>query len=180
MPAMSFDIRRPARLLAALLLGIAALPAVPQSPDRYIVEVVVFRAIAPAAASGNAAPLPAASDEVVPETSTSRKLSVAANRLRNSGNYRILAHTAWVQSPSPFESRRGVSAGRLGMAGAGITGKFMFERGGRYLHLGLDLAVEDGGNRYRLSEYRKQVKIDEAQYFDNAGFGVLAILSPAN
>lgn len=180
MRTMSFAIRRPARLLAALLLGIAALPAVPQSPDRYIVEVVVFRANAPAAVPGNAPAMPAVGDEVVPEASTSRKLSVAANRLRNSGNYRVLAHTAWIQSPTPFESRRGVSAARLGMAAAGVTGKFMFERGGRYLHLGLDLAVEDGGNRYRLSEYRKQVKADEAQYFDNAGFGVLAIISPAN
>lgn len=177
---MSLFIRRLARSLATLVLVLAAVPAIPQSPERYIVEIVVFRTTAQTATQAGVMALPAGESEVEPELSSSRKLQVAANRLRNSGNYRVLAHSAWIQSPTPFNSSRGVTAARLGMIAAGISGKIVFERSTRDLHLGIDLAVDDGGNRYRLTEFRKQVKSNEAQYFDHPAMGVLAIITPAD
>lgn len=177
---MTLITRRLARSLAALALVLVAATAIPQSPERYVVEVVVFRPTALTGTPPGVTALPPGESEVEPELSSSRKLQVAANRLRNSGNYRVLAHSAWIQSPTPFDSGRGVSAARLGMVSAGINGKIVFERGGRYLHLGIDLAVEDGGNRYRLTEFRKQVKADETQYFDHPALGVIAIITPAD
>ena len=86
---------------------------------------------------------------------------------------RVIGQAAWRQGAAGFNSRRGVSAAQLGLPG--ITGKVMVERG-QYLHLGIDLVVEDGGKRYRLNEVRR-VKTDEVHYFDHPAIGVLAVLS---
>lgn len=175
MPAMSPIFRIARRLLLATTLAGLALPALPQTPARYTVEVVVFRQGGQAGAEVGAGAVPAGGDDVEPMIVASRRLGGAASRLRGASGYRVLGQAAWVQGPTAWNSRRGVAAARLGMAGAGVQGKFILERG-QYLHLGIDLLVEDGGRRYRINEVRR-VKVDEVQYFDHPGVGVIAVVS---
>jgi hypothetical protein len=162
-------------LLAILLLTSAV--AVPQqAANRYTVEIVVFRngGETGAVTEGGVTAATVGGD-VEPVTTAIRKLGTAANRLRATSGFRVLAHTAWAQAPTSFNSRRGVSAARLGLTGAGVTGKIMLERA-QYLHLGIDLTIEDGGRRYRITEVRR-VKADETQYFDHPAVGVLALVT---
>jgi hypothetical protein len=174
LPAMT---RR--RGLAALLM-LASAAAVPQqAATRYNVEIVVFRTASQAGALPDTTPKESvASDDVESSTVTTRKLTSAATRLRNAGGYRILAHTAWSQAPTGWNSRRGVSAAQLGIERAGITGKVSLERG-EYLNLRIDLTVEDGGRRYHVSEVRR-VKANEVQYFDHPAAGVIALVTPGS
>ena len=165
------------------MLLLASAAAVPQQAvTRYTVEIVVFRYAGTAGAFAGS--VPAETDEDVEITPVpSRKLAGAANRLKSNG-MKILAHTAWTQSPLACEGKvcresfRGASATQLGLAKAGIIGEVSLQRGGRFLHLGVDLTVEDGGRRYRIQEVR-QVKADQAQYFDHPGIGVLALVTAA-
>lgn len=167
------------RLLAATLvpaLLAAATPALPQAAaaPRFTVEILVFRsgdeaALEPgASSSGNAG-----ADVAATPVATSR-LGGAASKLRTGGGYRVLAHSAWTQGPAAWNSRRGVSARELGLPG--IEGKVILERG-QYLHLGVDLTIDDGGRRYRINEVRR-VKPDEVQYFDHPAVGVIAVVTP--
>jgi hypothetical protein len=167
------------RLLAAALLPcllMAARPALTQgTAPRYTVEIIVFR-------SGDEAPLAAGAAssgdggaDVIATPIAASRLGGAAARLRSGGGYRVLAHAAWTQGAAAWNSRRGVSAQALGLPG--IEGKVIIERG-QYLHLGVDLTIDDGGKRYRISEVRR-VKTDEVQYFDHPAIGVIAVVSPA-
>lgn len=159
-------------LLFFALLGIAG-PALPQTPTTYTVEIVVFRNGGDTAALDAGASRPGfPGDDVEPLSVASRRLGGNVAKLNNNG-LRVLGTAAWKQEPTAFRSRRGVSATRLGLSG--ITGKVILERG-QYLHLGVDLLVEDGGKRYRLNELR-QVKTDEINYFDHPAVGVLAIVT---
>lgn len=160
-------------LLGAALLGLA-LPALPQATTpAYSVEIIVFRHGGDAGALDANAPRPLISgDDVVPVPATSRKLGGAATGLNRNG-MRVIGQASWRQEPASWNSRRGVSTARLGIPG--VTGKVIFERG-RFLHLGVDLVVEDGGKRYRIDEVR-QVKTDEIQYFDHPAVGVIAVVS---
>lgn len=161
-------------LLALLLLGSAA--AIPQQAgNRYTVEIVVFRNGGQAAALDAGAAASAGGDDVEPTLIATRRLGGAASRLRAAGGIRVLAHAAWTQSATGWNSRRGVSTARLGIGGAGLAGKVILERG-QYLHLGVDLTIEDGGRRYRINEVRR-VKADEIQYFDHPAVGVLALVT---
>lgn len=160
------------RLLLAAALTCTALPALPQSAG-YTVEIIVFRNGSDAGALSGAAARPAITgDDVVPTAAPSRKLGGAAARLNRNG-LRVIGQAAWRQDPVAWNSRRGVSAERLGLDG--VTGKVIFERG-QYLHLGVDLVVEDGGKRYRINELRR-VRPDEVHYFDHPAVGVVAIVT---
>lgn len=169
------------RQIALAVLALAGSVALPQAGgSRYTVEIVVFRN------SGQAGALPGgtatgdADDGVEMTASTSRKLSEAARKLR-AGGVRVLAHTAWIQSPvgcvgaACRNAVRGVSAVQLGIDRAGITGKVGLQRG-TSLFLGVDLTIDDGGRRYRIQEAR-QIKADQPQYFDHPAIGVLAVIT---
>jgi hypothetical protein len=175
MPVMSPTLRfaRPVAMAAALFC--MALPALPQSPATYTVEIVVFRngGNEGALADTRARPL-ISGDDVDASMVSSRKLGGSASRLNASG-FTVLGHAAWKQAPAGFQSMRGVSATRLGVAA--ISGKVILERD-RYLHLGFELIVEDGGRRYHLNQYRKQIRTGEVQYFDHPAIGILAIVTP--
>jgi hypothetical protein len=161
------------RLLLAAALTCLAGPALPQSSGGYVVEILVFRNGENVAALGeSAARARVTGDDVAAAMVSSRKLGGSVARLNNR-NLRVLGHAAWKQAPSGWKSRRGVSTSQLGLAG--MTGKVILERG-EFIHLGLDMIVEDGGKRYRLNEVR-QVKLDEIQYFDHPAIGVIAIVS---
>ena len=153
-----------------------------QTPPQYTVELVIFRTASQAGALPIEAAPPAAGDDDVETTaSTSRRLGGAASKLRTAAGYRVLAHTAWNQNAVGCVNdgcrsfNHAVSAEQLGLTKAGITGKIILKRGLK-LNLGIDLAVDDGGRRYHLTEVRS-LKPNEAQYFDHPAIGVLAIVS---
>jgi len=161
------------RLLLAAALTCLAVPALPQSSGNYVVEILVFRNGEAAGALGETASrVRVTGDDVAATTVSSRKLGGSVTRLNNR-NLRVLGHAAWKQAPSGWKSRRGVSTSQLGLPG--MDGKVILERG-EFLHLGIDMVVEDGGKRYHLNEVR-QVKLDEIQYFDHPAIGVIAIVS---
>jgi hypothetical protein len=164
--------------LATALLGLA-LPALPQASG-YTVEIIVFRNGSDEGALADSPDRSGLSGGDLTATSVaSRKLGGAVSRLNN-GGLRVLGHAAWRQVPTAFpqtnaawNQRRGVSAAQLGAAG--VTGKVILERG-TYLHLGVDLLVEDRGKRYRITELRR-LNSGEIHYFDHPAIGVLAIVS---
>jgi hypothetical protein len=175
------------RLLCGVLVALCATSALPETPDLYTVEIVVFRngsdigalpdGVAPPAGdqTQDAAPVPAATGDGVDATPVATsKLNTAAARLAGKAGLTVLAHVAWTQSPTAWNSRLGASAAQLGL-GNDITGKVFLERG-QYLHLGLDLTVNIDGHLYRMDEVRR-VKPNEIHYFDRPAVGVLAIVT---
>ncbi len=171
------------RLLWGALLALGATAALPQTASLYTVEILVFRngsnigALPQTAPAQDAGQLPPAPDDRVDFTpAATDKLDSAAQKLASNAGLTVLAHVAWTQSPTAWNSRLGVSAARLGL-GSGITGKVFLEQG-QYLHLGLDLTVDIDGSRYALNEVRR-VKLNEIHYFDRPAVGVLAIVTNA-
>nr|PZN65896.1 MAG: hypothetical protein DIU62_08250 [Pseudomonadota bacterium] len=173
MPVMKPPFAFVRRLTLAVLLACLALPARPQQPPGYTIEIIVFRNGGDSGAMAPNEPRPVITgDDVVPQPGTSNKLGGAAARLNRNG-LTVIGQAAWRQDPSAWNSRRGVSTARLGIPG--VTGKVFFERG-QYLHLGVDIVVEAGGRTYRLNEVRR-VKADEIHYFDHPAVGVLAVVT---
>jgi len=168
----------PRRLLTALLLGLCAAPVLPAASGLYTVEIVVFDNGGTTGALSNkfAAP-PVATDDIDATPAPTGRLNAAVNRLRSKGAVRILAHKAWTQSATPWDSGHGVSAAQAGL-GNSIEGRISVERGEK-LNLRLDLIVEEGGRRYRLNEVRRNVKPGQIQYFDHPAVGVLAVVTEA-
>lgn len=168
-------LRRYAVALALLTVGLQAVPQ--QASDRYTVEIVVFRADGDTTGEDGAAAaaLRSTAGDIMPTAVSGRRLAGAVARLRGAGGYRVLAHTAWAQTPATWNSRRGVSVEQLGLNVPGLSGNVVLERG-QYLHLGVDLKVEDGGRSFVLAELRR-VKPDEAQYFDHPQLGVIALVT---
>ena len=162
--------------LGLALLG-ASLQAIPQqAAARYTVEIVVFSASAAGAEDGTAAaPLRSTAGDIMPTAVTSRKLASAAAKLRSAG-YRILAHTAWSQAPAAWNSRRGISVEQLGINTPGLSGNVVLERG-QYLHLGLDLKVDEGGRGLVLADLQQVKKLGDALYFDHPQLGAIALVT---
>jgi hypothetical protein len=175
-----------ARRLALTMLLLASTAAVPQGAGtRYTVEILVFRN------SGQTSPLPAdtplqtdTDDGVDATVAGVRRLSSAASRLK-AGGIKVLAHTAWTQSPASCgglacrNAVRGVPVVQVGMARTGVTGKAGVQRGSAGMYLGVDLTFDDAGRRYHILESRL-VKVDQPQYFDHPAIGVLAVFTAAN
>jgi hypothetical protein len=83
----------------ALLLTVSSTAIPQQAAARYTVEIVVFRNASETGGLPGAS-LPAPTDDGVETTpATARKLTEAARRLRGAGGFRILAQTAWTQTP---------------------------------------------------------------------------------
>ncbi|MEO8314990.1 MAG: CsiV family protein [Pseudomonadota bacterium] len=173
-----------ARHIALTLIALGSMVAIPQSATNlYTVEIVVFRNDGQIGAlTGSTSAQAEAEDGVEATLVPTRKLSNAAAKLRSNG-IRVLAHTAWTQSPTGCAGSacrtavRGVSATQLGLARAGISGKVGLQRG-QYLFLGVDLTIDDGGRQYHILESR-QFKVDQPQYFDHPAVGVLAVVTAA-
>ncbi|MFM2288767.1 MAG: hypothetical protein RL684_1910 [Pseudomonadota bacterium] len=189
--------------LCALVFALAAASAHAAAPNTgaYLIEVVIFRqAEAPA---GEALEVPAEGrgfggqldSSAAPPTvlrtldASQMQLGTLASKLRASGNIKVLAHAAWVQTAADWPKHSGLPLEQLGLAATGLTGNVYLERGPQYLHLGFDLrlAIQPGAEggpqggtapAWSLSELRK-VKYNERNYFDHPGFGVIAIVSPA-
>ena len=186
-------------LLALSVAGLARPAAAQQATEAaasgsglYTVEIVVFRggggspgedlaaaSGATAADSDSAAATTTARSarlgEILP--ATKHRLGDVVSRLNASGSHKVLAHVAWSQTASAWNSGSGLSADQLGLGSAGFTGLVQLERG-TYLHLGFNLTyAAAGGARYALSEMRR-VKFAERNYYDHPALGVIALVTP--
>jgi hypothetical protein len=109
------------------------------------------------------------------------------SRLRTSGLYVPVAHTAWSQTASSWGTRAGFSLQKLGVEVPGLSGSVFLERG-QWLHLGVSLtwamAAPPQGlgaapdTPFTINESRR-VRFYERNYFDHPAFGVIALVTPA-
>ena len=168
-----------------------ATEAAPSGSGLYTVEIVIFRAssgstgedLAAATHAGDSDSDSAAASgarsvrlgEILP--ASRYRLGDAASRLNASGSRKVIAHVAWTQTASSWNSGSGLTAEQLGLASAGFSGQVQLERG-TYLHLGFNLAyTASGGVRYVLSEMRR-VKFAERNYYDHPALGIIALVTP--
>jgi len=190
-------------LLAAAPSGIAEEPAASALTGTvYNVEIIVFRAAGalgnPENWSAEAGARSIAGDEsasgssqvghfVASLPSAVWQLTELENRLRASGTYVPVAHTAWSQTASAWGTRAGFPLPRLGISVPGLTGSVFLEHG-QFLHLGMNLtyAMADPppglgaapDTPFSINESRR-VKYYDRNYFDNPAFGVIALVTPA-
>jgi hypothetical protein len=190
---------RHAALSFAALAVFATPAAVPQqaagtgAATAYAVEVVVFRNGGAEGAENLGETQRNLSQDSDSGTATdaarnSRLIQILAadryrmgdvvSRLNASGGHRTVARAAWLQTASAWNSRSGIPVEQLGLSNAGISGVVYLERG-QYLHLGFNLTFATGSGRYSMVEIRR-VRLNERQYFDHPGFGVIAVVSPVS
>ena len=203
-------------LLLAALLCARALPAAPEEPaapaapasasapgsNVYNIEIIVFRATSalggPEDWSAEAGARNIAGEEsasgaatvghfVAALPSSAWQLGELESRLRTSGLYVPVAHTAWSQTASSWGTRAGFTLQKLGIEVPGLTGSVFLERG-QWLHLGMSLtyamAAPPQGlgaapdTPFTINESRR-VRFYERNYFDHPAFGVIALVTPA-
>jgi peptidoglycan-binding protein CsiV len=167
----------------------------------YNIEIIVFRATsalgAPEDWGAEAGARNIAGEEstsggaqvghfVAAVPSSAWQLGELENRLRVSGVYTPVAHTAWSQTASSWGTRAGFSVQKLGIEVPGLSGSVFLERG-QWLHLGMALtyampsppqglgAAPD--TPFIINESRR-VRFYERNYFDHPAFGVIALVSP--
>ena len=206
--------RAPTLFLAAVLCG-SSLPAATQEPAAapspapapppasvYNIEIIVFRTTSALggaedwsaeAGARNVAGEESASGAatvghfVAPLPSSVWQLGELENRLRASGVYVPVAHTAWSQTASSWGTRAGFTVQKLGIEVPGLSGTVFLERG-QWLHLGMSLtyamAAPPQGlgaapdTPFTINESRR-VRFYERNYFDHPAFGVIALVTPA-
>jgi len=115
------------------------------------------------------------------------QLGELESRLRASGLYVPVAHTAWSQTASSWGTRAGFTLQKLGVEVPGLSGSVFLERG-QWLHLGMSLtwamAAPPQGlgaapdTPFTINESRR-VRFYERNYFDHPAFGVIALVTPA-
>jgi hypothetical protein len=101
-------------------------------------------------------------------------LTGVAQRLRQSGGYRVLAHKAWIQPAG----RSTPTAIRGTEAGGALEGTVRVERR-RFLHVSVDLVFQDpsGFETVRMTGARR-MRSKELHYLDHPKLGVLTIARP--
>ena len=202
-------------LLAALLCAIA-LPAATEEPPPapapaptpgpgipvYNIEIIVLRATSALggaedwsaeAGARNVAGEESASGSatvghfVAALPSSAWQLVELESRLRASGVYVPVAHTAWAQTASSWGTRAGFTVQKLGIEVPGLSGTVFLERG-QWLHLGMSLTYAMANppqglgaapdTPFTLNESRR-VRFYDRNYFDHPAFGVIALVTPA-
>jgi hypothetical protein len=196
----------PLRALALTLATalVASLPAASEESvgPVYNVEIIVFRTTAtegvPENWSEEAGARSVAGDESASGSvqvgrlvgllpPAAYQLNELESRLRASGTYVPVAHSAWSQTASAWGTRAGFPVARLGIEVPGLGGSVYLEHG-QFLHLGLSLSwtmesPPDGlgagpGTQFTLNETRR-VRFYERNYYDHPAFGVIALVTPA-
>jgi len=114
------------------------------------------------------------------------QLGELENRLRTSGLYVPVAHTAWSQTASSWGTRAGFSVQKLGIEVPGLSGSVFLEHG-QWLHLGMSLTYAlpsppqglgaAADTPFSINESRR-VRFYERNYFDHPAFGVIALVTP--
>ncbi|WKZ11060.1 MAG: CsiV family protein [Gammaproteobacteria bacterium] len=189
-------------LAAGLLTGATALaqepPAAIDGAPLYQVELVVFRAIGPRAATRETLPpadLPAPAmgtdaDATVGEplagppsvpaapalATADLRLAGIAARLRQSPDYQLVYHGGWLQ---PVQPRQRATAILLAAQAAapGLGGSITVYRE-RFLHALLDVTLGTGTTQARLQQSRR-LRDATPQYFDHPVFGVILSVRPS-
>ena len=198
--------------LLAVLLG-AHVPAAEEPPAPstaaaqpgsgvYNIEIIVFRATSalgpPEDWSAEAGARNIAGEEtasgaaqighfVTALPSSAWQLGELESRLRTSGVYVPVAHTAWSQTASSWGTRAGFTLQKLGVEVPGLSGSVFLERG-QWLHLGMALTYAMSApptglgaapdTPFVINESRR-VRFYERNYYDHPAFGVIALVSPA-
>ena len=194
-------------LIASVVIALlAALPASSQDAppaNVYNIEIIVFRATqalggaenwntqAEHAVLGTDGETADASRRVgrlvgnLPESAF--QLTPLENKLRSTGLYAPVAHVAWSQTASDWGTRAGFQLQRLGVDVPGLSGTVFLERG-QFLHLGMALSYAPAsppsgigaapGTSFTLDQSRR-IKFYERNYYDHPGFGVIALVTPA-
>lgn len=196
------------RILASLTIValITILPAASQettgSANVYNIEIVIFRANQALGGAENwnvqATRNYGSGDETGNTTrnvgrfvsalpATKFQLTDVENKLRSSGLYVPVAHVAWSQTASDWGTRAGFTVQKLGVNVEGLNGTVFLERG-MYLHLGVALSYSPSvapagmgagpGTTFQMSESRR-IRFYERNYYDHPGFGVIALVTPA-
>ena len=206
--------RVPTFFLTALLC-VGALPAATQEPAAapspapapppasvYNIEIIVFRTTSALggaedwsaeAGARNVAGEESASGAatvghfVAPLPPSMWQLGELESRLRASGVYVPVAHTAWSQTASSWGTRAGFPVQKLGIDVPGLSGTVFLERG-QWLHLGMSLTYTMANppqglgagpdTPFTINDSRR-VRFYERNYFDHPAFGVIALVSPA-
>jgi hypothetical protein len=102
-------------------------------------------------------------------------LNGVVDGLRRAGVWRPIAHAAWLQNAPNWGSRIGIPLSAVGINVPGLTGLAFLERAPLYLHLGFDVALQDGDS-FRIDEMHN-VRQNEKEYFDHPAFGIIAVVT---
>jgi Peptidoglycan-binding protein, CsiV len=195
------------RVVALLAVSVVAvLPAASEesagSANVYNVEIIVFRATQALGGAENWNVQGPRNDSASDETGSSSgslgrfvgaipaarfQLTDMENKLRASGLYVPVAHAAWSQTASGWGTRAGFSVQKLGIEAPGLSGTVFLELG-MYLHLGMALSYAPAdpppglgagpGTVFNMNESRR-IRFYERNYYDHPGFGVIALVTPA-
>ncbi len=188
-------------LAAGLLTGATAMaqePPAANGAQLYQVELVVFRAIGPRAATRETLP---SADMPAPAVATGAiatvgdplagppgapaapalatadlRLAGIAARLRQSPDYQLVYHGGWLQ---PVQPRQGTTAILLAPQAAvpALGGSITVYRE-RFLHALLDVTLGTGATQARLQQSRR-LRDATPQYFDHPVFGVILSVRPS-
>ena len=165
--------------------------AAPAASSLYTLEMIVFRNTGSAAGEDTSAAAgellqdndsgsnegvhSARLGEVLP--ASRRRMGDVASRLNAAGGHKVIAHVAWTQTASAWNTGSSIATEQLGLAASGISGVVRLERG-QYLHLGFNLVFAPTASaRYTLAQIRR-IKLNERQYFDHPAFGIIAQVAP--
>lgn len=129
-------------------------------------------------AQQEAAPVTAPSATFPALPASKLKLVAINDTLRRSRHYVLLAHFGWTQPGYARNEARFISIDSvMKSAVPGLNGRIALARS-RYLHLTLDLALDQDGHRYRLQTTRR-MRSTERHYIDHPKFGVIALITPS-
>jgi len=154
----------------------------------YGVEVIVFRAasvnaledwnaVPPGRGFGSSAGRGGGTPQVLRVlTPAEYRMSELEARLKTSGAWRPVAHAAWIQSVANWGTHAGIALSDVGINVPGLSGMVYLERAPIYMHLGFDVRLSAGAS-YAIREMRS-VRYNDRQYFDNPGFGIIAVVTP--
>ncbi len=162
-------------------------PLTAQGTSWYKIEMILFVELGAAASSAqywpedpgqpdmqDAVPLTVGSARVQTLPPSAYRLSGIWSALKRSRNYRPIRHLAWEQ---PGLSSRSAPLVAIGdELDAEIRGTVKVSRS-RFLHLELDLVLQEADQRYRFTANRR-MRSNELHYLDSPKLSAVVIITP--
>ncbi len=162
-------------------------PLAAQETAWYKIEMILFVELEPGAGSAqywpedpgqpemqDAIPLAVGSERVQSLPPSAYRLSGIWSALKRSRNYRPLRHLAWQQPGLPARGAPLVAIGDE--LDAEIRGTVKVSRS-RFLHLELDLVLQEGDQRFRFQASRR-MRSNELHYLDSPKLSAVVIITP--